>query len=165
MVLNMQIIFVFLFFLLLFCHCFSSNAQMFGQEPDERKSNYDVEHIKIEVKLDLEKKTVDGKVTASIRSLTDGFTSFKVDAIGMNIKSVKEVIYNQTDKPGLAESYQNIKYDYDNKEIIIKPSSSVFKNYPYKYQVEYSATDPEKGLYFIKPSETFPNKRYEVWSQ
>ena len=32
------------------------HAQMFGQTPDERKSDYDVENIKIEVTLNLERK-------------------------------------------------------------------------------------------------------------
>ena len=71
-------------FLLLFLLTICSYSQPFGQAPDERKSNYDVQHIKIEVKLDLEKKTVDGKVTTSILSAEDNLTSFKVDAAGMN---------------------------------------------------------------------------------
>src|SRR5438132_626183 len=140
-------------------------SQPFGQAPDERKSNYDVQHIKIEVKLDLEKKTVEGKVTTSIQSTEDNLTTFKVDAAGMNIKSVKGWALAQTDNPGLAEQYENIKYEYDNKEITVHPSGSLAKGFPYKYQVEYSVTDPEKGLYFIKPTPDFPNKRYEVWSQ
>ena len=86
-------------------------AQPFGQIPDERKSDYDVENIKIEVTLDLEKRTVDGKVTTSIHSLADKLSEFKVDAAGMNIKSVKGWIHNQTDDPKLAESFENIKYE------------------------------------------------------
>jgi aminopeptidase N len=154
----------FIFFLLLFIPLISY-SQPFDQETGEREKNYHVEHYKIEVKLDLQKKTVDGKVTTSIRSLVDPLSSFKVDAAGMNIKSVREVIYNETDKPELAESYENIKYDYDGKEITVMPSSRILKNYPYKYQVEYSTTDPEKGMYFISPDSIFPNKQYQVWTQ
>ncbi|HEY3251687.1 MAG TPA: M1 family metallopeptidase, partial [Ignavibacteria bacterium] len=139
---------------------------MFGQEPLERERTYDVENIKIDVKLDLEKKTVDGKVTTIFRSLADHLTSFKVDAVGMNIKSVKGWVHNATDDPKLAESFENIKYKYDKKEITIDlPGPGLIKNFPYKYQVEYSITDPEKGLYFIQPSTIFPDKSYQVWSQ
>jgi aminopeptidase N len=152
------------FFLVLYIPS-ASFAQMFGQEPDERTSNYDVEHIKIEVTLDIVKKTVDGRVTTSIRSKADGLSSFKVDAVGMNIKSVKEAVYSETNNPKEAEKFENIKYDYDKKELTVKPIGSIAKNYPFKYQVEYSITDPEKGLYFISPTDALPNKRYEVWSQ
>ncbi len=143
----------------------TSFGQPFGQAPEERTSNYDVQHIKIEVRLDLEKKTVDGKVITSIISKDDPLTSFKVDAAGMNIKDVKGWALTQTDKPDQSEQFENIKYEYDNKELTIHPFGNVAKGFPYKYEVNYSVTDPEKGLYFIQPSADFPNKRYEVWSQ
>jgi aminopeptidase N len=122
--------------------------------------------MKIEVSLDLEKKTVDGKVTTSIRSIVDRLTSFKVDAVGMNIKSVKGWFHRATDDPKLAEDFADIKYSYDNKELTIDLGEfGIGKNFPYKYQVEYSTTDPERGLYFIQPTELFPDKPYQVWSQ
>src|SRR5205085_8208908 len=151
--------------LLLILLCISVYSQPFGQAPEERTSNYDVQHIKIEVKLDLEKKLVEGKVTTSIISDEDRLTSFKVDAVGMNIKSVKGWALAQTNDPALAEQWEDIKYDYDKKEITIYPIGGVPKGFPYKYQVEYTTTDPEKGLYFIRPTPEFPNKKYEVWSQ
>ena len=153
------------FFIIYHLFPLSLYAQMFGQTPDERKSDYDVENIKIEVTLDLENRTVNGKVTTSIRSLAERLSEFKVDAAGMNIKSVKGWIHNASDDPKLAEGFENIKYDYDNKQLTIKPTGGITKNFPYKYQVEYSVTNPEKGLYFIKPSDNHPDKRYEVWSQ
>jgi len=154
------------FFLLHFVLFGFSSAQMFGQEPIERERTYDVEHIKIEVKLDLEKKTVEGKVTTSIRPIVDRLRTFKVDAVGMNIKSVKGWFHRATDDPKLAEDFTDIKYSYDNKEITIDlGETGVGKNFPYKYRVEYSVTDPEKGLYFIQPTALFPIKPYQVWSQ
>ncbi len=142
-----------------------STAQMFGQEPTERVRTYDVQHIKIEVRLDLEKKTVDGIVTTSITPIADKLNSFQVDAVGMNIKSVKECIYNQTNDPKKAETYEKVPYDYDGKEITVKPAGGISKGSPFKYEVEYSTTDPEKGLYFIQRTADFPDKKYEVWSQ
>ncbi len=139
-------------------------AQMFGQEPVERERTYDVEHIKIEVSLDLENKLLEGRVTTSIRSLAGRLDSFKVDAVGMNIKSVKGWYHVHTDNPEIAEQFGNIAYSYDGSEITIKPGAPIAKNFPYKYQVEYSTTDPEKGLYFIKPDSLFPDKPYQVWT-
>jgi len=139
---------------------------MFGQEPVERERNYDVEHIKIEVSLDLEKKTVDGKVTTSFRPLVERLKTFKVDAVGMNIKSVKGWFHRTTDDPKLAEDFADIKYTYDKKEITVDlGETGIGKNFPYKFQVEYSITDPEKGMYFIQPTSAFPNKSLQVWTQ
>jgi hypothetical protein len=47
---------------LLIITCVSTFAQPFGQEPTERKSTYDVLHIKLDIKVDPEKKTLDGIV-------------------------------------------------------------------------------------------------------
>lgn len=151
--------------LALFFPALNSPAQMFGQEPLERERTYDVEHIKIEVKLDLEKKTLEGKVTTLIRPLVERLSSFNVDAVGMNINSVKEWYHLATDDPELAEQFADIKYTYDEKEITVIPSHSIAKNYPYKYQVEYSTTDPEKGMYFISPDSLYPDKPLQVWTQ
>jgi aminopeptidase N len=154
-----------LIFLLLYFAAVNVQAQLPGEDTTERKRTYDVEHIKIEVKLDLQKKTVIGRVTTSIRSLVDRLSTIEIDATGMNIKSVKGWIHNETDNPELAEGFENIKYDYDKKEIKAKPFGSIAKNFPYKYQVEYSTTDPEKGIYFIAPDSIFPRKQYQVWTQ
>ena len=163
----MKIKYRFVYFFLLHFILFSlSSAQMFGQEPIERERTYDVEHIKIEVSLDLEKKTVDGRVTTSIHPVVERLRTFKVDAVGMNIKSVKGWFHRATDDPKQAEDFADIKYSYDKKEITIDlGETGVGKNFPYKYQVEYSVNNPEKGLYFIQPTATFPNKPYQVWSQ
>ncbi|MFI5145135.1 MAG: M1 family aminopeptidase [Ignavibacteria bacterium] len=140
-------------------------SQATGHEPDERAKSYHVEHYKIEVKLDLQKKTLDGKVTASILSLKNVLDTIDVDAAGMNIKSVKALIYNQTDKPDLAESYENVKYSYNGNNLLILPFGFIRKNFHYKFQIEYSCTDPEKGLYFIAPDSLHPEKQYQAWTQ
>ena len=59
---------------------------MFGQEPTERHSNYDVQHINIKINIDLKEKFLWGTVETSIIPSENDLTSFEVDAIGMNIK-------------------------------------------------------------------------------
>ena len=137
----------------------------YSQQPYEPVHNYDVEHIKIEVKLDLQKKTLEGKVTTSIRSTVDKLDSFHVDAAWMKIKSVKEWVIYHTDNPDLAVQFENTKYRYDNKQITVIPSHPIAKNFPFEYQVEYSVKDPERGMYFIQPDSLFPDKPYQVWTQ
>ncbi|MGH2575852.1 MAG: M1 family aminopeptidase [Ignavibacteria bacterium] len=134
-------------------------AQMFGQEPLERVRTYDVQHIKIEVKLDLEKKTVEGITTTSIVPLAGNFNLFKVDAAGMKIESVQQV-------SGKSKTQvKSLNYEYDNLLLTVKLGNDYKVTDTIVYIVEYNTTDPEKGLYFIKPDSIFPNKPYQVWTQ
>jgi len=151
--------------LVLFFLTSHSLSQMFGTDPLERKSNYDVQHITINIKLDLESKILFGEVTTEIKPTEEELVSFKVDAVGMNIKSVKGWYHNHTDDPKLAEQFEDLKFDYNKIEITVYPKGKLKKGFSYKYKVEYETTDPEKGLYFISPTSTFPDKPYQVWTQ
>jgi aminopeptidase N len=146
-------------------------AQMFGQEPTERQRTYDVQHINIDIFVDLEMKLVSGKVKTSIVPLSNDFTDFEVDAIGMSIKNVqldpknpKEKKYSGK-KVTLIENIIDLKFDYNRQKIKIYLDKPYSVNDTLHYIISYTTTDPEKGLYFISPTPTFPNKRYEVWSQ
>ena len=150
------------FFFALFFFLYSA---AYSQQPYEPEHNYDVEHIKIEVKLNFQKKTLEGKVTTSIRSTVDKLDSFHVDAAWMKIKSVKEWVIYHTDNPDLAVQFEDIKYRYNNNKITVIPSQPIKKNFPYEYQVEYYVKDPERGMYFISPDSLFPDKPYQVWTQ
>jgi aminopeptidase N len=138
---------------------------VYSQQPYEPVHNYDVEHIKIEVKFNLQKKTLEGKITTSIRSTVDKLDSFRVDAAWMKIKSVKEWVHYHTNNPDLAVQFEDTKYRYNNKQITVVPSHPIAKNFPYEYRVEYSVRDPERGMYFIQPDSLFPDKPYQVWTQ
>ncbi len=134
-------------------------SQMFGQEPNEPVRTYDVQHIKMDVKLDLEKKTVDGKATTTIVPLSNGFNKFTVDAIGMNVKRIdlQKLTYTSGTKV--------LKFDYDKKKLTVYLDDNYSITDTIIYSVYYSTTNPEKGLYFIQPSVSLPTKPYQVWSQ
>ena len=146
-------------------------SQMFGQEPTERHSNYDVQHINIKINIDLKEKFLWGTVETSIIPSENDLTSFEVDAFGMNInkierdpKTPKEKRYSGK-KVMEVDNLIELKFDYDKQKIKIyldKPFKTTDTIY---YKIHYSVTNPEKGLYFISPTPEFPSKRYEVWSQ
>lgn len=138
-------------------------AQMFGQEPTERQRFYDVQHIMISLKLDLETKIVNGWVQTKFVPLSDNFNRFEVDAVGMNIQGVMLVNDKNTDLN--TDSLTELKFTYDKAKINVDLPKSYKKGDTLIYSVTYQTTDPEKGLYFISPTVTFPNKPYQVWSQ
>jgi aminopeptidase N len=144
---------------------------MFGRDdPQERIRTYDVLHISLDLSLDLEKKTLDGKEFTSIVPLIDNFSEFEVDAVGMEITGVwinpkrpGIVPYNVNKQP--EQNILPIKYDYDKKTIKVKLDKPCSKKDTIVYIIYYKTTDPEKGLYFIQPDADFPNKLYQVWTQ
>ncbi len=146
-------------------------SQMFGQEPTERHSNYDVQHINIKIDIDLKEKYLWGTVETSIVPVENDLTSFEVDAVGMNIKKIerdpktpKEKRYSGK-KVMEVDNLVELKFDCNKQKIKIyldKPFNTTDTIY---YRIHYSVTYPEKGLYFISPTPEFPDKRYEVWTQ
>ncbi|MBE2226916.1 MAG: HEAT repeat domain-containing protein [Ignavibacteria bacterium] len=150
---------------------YSIYSQMFGQEPTERIRTYDVQHIKLEISVDPEAKTVSGLVYTSIVPIENGFSEFEVDAAGMTIESVwldpkgsMTISYDgNTKRKGYY--YTDLKFTYDKKKVKVTLDKAYSEKDTLNYVIAYMTTDPEKGLYFIAPTETFPNKRYEVWSQ
>lgn len=145
---------------------------MFGKDdPNERIRTYDVLHITLDLTLDLEKKTVDGKEFTSIVPLSDNFSAFDIDAVGMEIAGVwvdpkgPEIIRYVGKTKQWGHNLTPVKYDYDRKTIKVHLDKPYSKKDTIVYVIYYKTTDPEKGLYFIQPDADFPNKLYQVWTQ
>ncbi|MGA2668095.1 MAG: M1 family aminopeptidase [Ignavibacteria bacterium] len=129
----------------------------FSQENPDRDKTYQVNHIKIEIKLDLIKKTVEGLTTTTIVPLKNNFHSFEVDAAGLEIKYVNFIEHSG--------QQVSLKYDYNKEELNIHLKHAFDSNYTLVYSIQYTAHDPEKGMYFISPDSLFPDKPYQVWTQ
>ncbi|MEO8665520.1 MAG: hypothetical protein ABI462_08475, partial [Ignavibacteria bacterium] len=145
-----------LFPLLIFI--FLINGNLFSQRlkptipAAERVRTYDVKHIKIDVEFDWEKKKVIGQVQTEIQPLADDFKDFEVDAIAFNINSVRD------------ENNSDLNYTYDGKKINISLNSPFSKDAKIVYSVDYTV-QPQRGLYFIQPTELNPSLPYQIWTQ
>ena len=118
----------------------------------ERVRTYDVQHIKIDVSFDWNEKKIVGECETTIVPLSDGFTEFEVDAIAFDIQSVRD------------KNNEDIKYEYDGKSIKITLNENHSINDTIVYRVYYSCK-PQKGLYFIYPTELNPSLPYQIWTQ
>jgi aminopeptidase N len=118
----------------------------------ERIRTYDVQHIKIDVSFDWNEKKVIGEVETRIVPLSDTLKEFEVDAVGFDIAYIRD------------EKNPDLKYDYDGKKIKI----DLGKNYSLKdtiiYTVNYTC-QPQRGLFFIYPTELNPSMPYQIWTQ
>ena len=126
---------IIIFFLLLTTCAYSQYVL-----PPERVRTYDVQHININVSFDWDEKKVIGECEASIVPLSDGFTEFEVDAVAFDISSVRD------------ENNEDMEYDYDGEQIIVKLEKSLSPEDTIVYTVNYTCK-PQRGLYFIYPTE------------
>ncbi len=118
----------------------------------ERVRTYDVQHIKMNINIDWDKKMVLGNVETKIVPLADGFKEFEVDAIAFRINTI-------TDKNG-----NKLKYDYDDKKITVILDKPYTANDTIIYTVDYTCV-PQSGLYFVYPQELTQGYPMQIWSQ
>ncbi|MDQ3019700.1 MAG: M1 family metallopeptidase [Bacteroidota bacterium] len=118
----------------------------------ERIRFYDVQHIKVNVSFDWENKTVAGDVMTTITPLENNLSEFEVDAVALKINHIRD------------EKNDDLNFDYDGKMIKIKLNKNYTPADTITYSVNYSCK-PEKGLYFIYPTELNPSLPYQIWTQ
>jgi aminopeptidase N len=97
-------------------------------------------------------KKVIGECTTTIVPLADGFSEFEVDAVAFKNLYVKDA------------SGSNLSYDYDGKKIKIKLPSAYSAGDTIRYTINYDC-QPQRGLYFVYPTELNPSNPYQVWTQ
>lgn len=136
------------------CLLFLITSVSFSQEKNapERVRTYDVQHIKMNINIDWDKKMVIGNVETSIIPLADGFKEFEVDAVAFRINKI-------TDKEG-----NRLKYDYDDKKITVIFDKAYSLKDTIVYTVDYTCI-PQSGLYFVYPQELTPSYKNQIWSQ
>lgn len=118
----------------------------------ERIRTYDVQHIKIDVSFDWQQKKVEGNVETTIVPLAGNFREFEVDAVAFRINNIRD------------NSGNDLDYDYDGKKIRIRLDKVHSADDTIRYTVDYSC-NPQRGIYFIYPTELNPSLPYQIWSQ
>ncbi len=137
------------FFLLVFF-----TIEIFPQDFN-RTRTFDVQHYKIRVSFDREKRTVFGDTTVSLKPLADNFKTVELDAAGMTFESVrlengnKELVYKQNGEKVFIELGKN----YKRNELI---------NIRFKYSCK-----PKKGIYFVEEKKDGNKIAHseQIWTQ
>jgi aminopeptidase N len=114
----------------------------------ERDRPFAVDHLAVDLALDVAKRSVFGSATLHLRRVDPDADEVRIDAIAFDLRSVK--------RDGAAA-----KYRYDGKEIVVtipKDEDTA------AIAIAYSAT-PRRGLYFLEPDEHVPDRPRQVWSQ
>lgn len=128
----------------------------------------DLLHTKLEVSFDYKKRQLNGKATLELTPYFYPTNTLSLDAKGFDIHKVQWVEgANKTD----------LAYKYDTLDITINLPKTLKRGEKYSIYIEYTAKPDElesggsaaitsdKGLYFIDPDDTDPNKPTQVWTQ
>jgi aminopeptidase N len=118
----------------------------------ERKSAYDVQHYRIQLKVDEldPKHEVEGRLDVDL-VLTEETDTLELDAADMRIL--------ETSGPE-----GNLKHRLENGKLAVSLGGPHGRGIRFKLGVKYVAT-PTSGLYFVEPDAANPRKPRMVWSQ
>ncbi|MGK7938020.1 MAG: M1 family aminopeptidase, partial [Xenococcaceae cyanobacterium] len=82
-----------------------------------------------------------------------GIEQLTLDAVDLNIISVT---IDEVSQP----------FDYDGEKLNIRRVCNAnLTDDPFTIKIEYSVDHPQRGIYFISPTEDYPNKPTQVWTQ
>ena len=110
-----------------------------------------VNHIFLNLILDIPNQSFQGTCTTTITPVRPGIEQLTMDAVDLNIESV------------LVDGVSQ-EFDYDGEQIQINLQQPATTE-AIKVEIAYSVDHPQRGLYFIQPTENYPNKPTQVWTQ
>ncbi|WP_211999908.1 M1 family metallopeptidase [Chitinophaga sp. HK235] len=128
----------------------------------------DLVHTKLDVRFDYPKRYLYGKAWITLKPHFYATDSLILDAKGMDIHEVA-IVKGGKNSP--------LKYSYDSLQLHIKLDKNYQATESYNIYISYTAKPNElkvkgsaaitdaKGLYFINPDGTEPNKPTQIWTQ
>ena len=110
-----------------------------------------VNHIVLDLILDLPNRSFRGTCTTTITPVRPDIKQLTMDAVDLTIESVLVDKVSQ-------------QFDYDGEQIVIYLQQPTATD-PINVEIAYSVDNPQRGLYFIHPTENYPDKPTQVWTQ
>lgn len=111
-----------------------------------------VEHIFLDLDLDISQQIVQGNCKITLNPIRNDIEKLTLDAVNLNIQSV------------IVESLEQ-KFDYDGEQIHIYLENKTIIDKRILINIAYSAENPQRGIYFIRPDKHYPQKPIQVWTQ
>lgn len=117
----------------------------------------DIQHIALDLTVNLLGKNVTGSATIDVAALRD-VTTIKFDAVDFE---VSRVTFAQSEGRPVAVEFIN---DGDTIEVLLG-APGLKEGRSGTVNIEYSVTDPDQGLKFFQPTESDPDTPLQMWSQ
>ena len=135
--------------LFLFCLLFGADENAPLQRTRDRE--VDIIHSKITITVDIISESVFGNVIHTLSPLGTNQKSFSLDADDIIIKRV-------------SSKNRDLEFFYSDSKIIIDYPNPMSWQDTIDVRIDYSSK-PRKGVYFIKPDNTYPDKPFQAWTQ
>lgn len=111
-----------------------------------------VEHIFLDLVLDIPNQRCDGNCMIRITPVRDGITQMILNAVGLQIYGVTVGSLKQS-------------YEYDGDRLTIQLPTPTQTGNTLVLGIDYSLVKPQRGLYFVGPDADYPDKSVQVWTQ
>ncbi|MCU0548388.1 MAG: M1 family metallopeptidase [Leptolyngbya sp. Prado105] len=111
-----------------------------------------VEHIALDLILDVPNQSYRGTCTIRIKPVRNGIDRLTLDAVNLNIETIK---IDNVSQP----------FDYDAEQLNIQLKQATKIGEKIELAIAYHVEKPQRGIYFIAPSQDYPNKPTQVWTQ
>jgi len=161
-----------------------NGIEVYGEEMDEELESIDfaiapeykgsatrimdLEHTTLKIRFDWENQEARGLASLRLHAYAKPVDSFYIDAVAMEIHSVE-----------LRENNQKVpcSYSYNGQKLLVRLNKSHGPKDVFELIIDYTARPNEvenegseaitdaKGLYFINPLGTDPNKARQIWTQ
>jgi aminopeptidase N len=114
--------------------------------------SFDTEHIRLELSVDIARKTLKGVVRTRLVALADTAYEMVFDAV--DFKDLK-----------VTANGKALRFDYDRRKLTVHLAKPVARDGSVEVDIYYRVTEPKLGLHFIGPDRAYPNKPVQVWTQ
>ncbi|MEL6384746.1 MAG: M1 family metallopeptidase, partial [Cyanobacteria bacterium J06626_18] len=111
-----------------------------------------VEHIALDLALDIPNQRYTGTCRIRLTPVRDGISRFVLDAVNLHIDSV--MVGN------LAQ-----RFEHDGEELHVTLSQPTTVGQALELAIAYRSETPQRGLYFVAPTEHQTQKPVQVWTQ
>jgi aminopeptidase N len=127
-----------------------------------------IKHLKLDLRFDDDRQKVSGTVALTLTPMNNGFKHFELDIAEMHIATVKLL---RVEKRGTGDLIQSathlgvgLEFETRQDKLTIELDRFYARAEHLIIEIGYSCS-PRKGIYFVKPDESYPHKPHQIWSQ
>jgi len=111
-----------------------------------------VNHIALDLDLDIPHQRYTGTCKIRLTPVRDGIETLVLDAVNLQIETVMVGNLAQT-------------FDHDGERLYVSLSHPTTVGKEIEVAIAYRSDTPQRGLYFVAPTEHQPDKPIQVWTQ
>jgi aminopeptidase N len=117
---------------------------------------FDIQHIRLDLRVDLPIKAAQGRATIQLRSLRP-ISAISLDAVDFEVSQVTLRCGDPKDQP--------VRFSHDGRKLVLDLEPSWPAGKEATLRIDYRVREPKAGLHFFGPTEAEPDVPLTVWSQ